>query len=790
MIKVHGLLGAPDRALIEAAADADFVVGGARHLDALGVGQVRRIELGALSKAVERIKSLPPETDVVVVASGDPLFFGVVRRLRAAGFRPTVRPAVSSIAAAFAAVGLPWDDAAVVSVHGRPLEPAVRLARRAGKVAVFTSVDNGIRELAAALDGLERWYVLAERLGEDDERVRVLTASQARVVEPLEPNVVLILDRHPSADDAPWPGEVAGAVPLPRARRGSGEPPVIGQVTGGAASLARADAIDAILGVTTRRYTDGAADGLPRAWAECDLIVSHLALGATTRIVAPLLASKATDPGVVVIDEAGRFAVPLVGGHAGGANALAERLAEGLGATAVVTTATDSLGIPALDNLGWGWEGDVAQVTRAVLDGEPVAIVRAQAWPMPPLPPNVSADAEAPAARIFVSDEAVSPDALPTVVLRPKSLVVGMGCNRGTPVEALRGLLTAALADAGLAAGSLAAIVSVDAKSDEAGLIELADVLGVPFVTFPADRLAAIEVPNPSEAAARAVGTPSVAEASVLARGADLLVPKRRGDGATCAIGRLPARGRLAVVGLGPGERDLTTPRAQQVIRDSEVIVGYGPYVDQIADLIRPGAAVHASGMGTEEQRTSLAIAEARAGRSVALVCSGDPAIYAMASPTLEQGTEGIDVEIVPGVTASLAVSAILGAPLGHDHATLSLSDLHTDWETIERRLRAAAEGDLVTVLYNPRSRTRLKHLPRALEIFAAHRPPTTPVAVVEEACRPGQKVTCATLADFDPEWVNMNSLVVVGSSTTRYLPTGGGETVMVTPRDYHWMNR
>ncbi|MEN0072119.1 MAG: precorrin-3B C(17)-methyltransferase, partial [Propionicimonas sp.] len=143
-----------------------------------------------------------------------------------------------------------------------------------------------------------------------------------------------------------------------------------------------------------------------------------------------------------------------------------------------------------------------------------------------------------------------------------------------------------------------------------------------------------------------------------------------------------------------------------------------------------------------------------------------------------------------PGVTASLAASAILGAPLGHDHATISLSDLHTDWPTIERRLAAAAAADLVTVLYNPRSRTRLRHLPRALEIFAEHRPATTPVAVVEEACRPGQKVTTATLADFDPAVVNMNSLVVVGSSTTRYLPTGDGATVMVTPRDYHWMTR
>ncbi|WP_245581303.1 precorrin-3B C(17)-methyltransferase [Propionicicella superfundia] len=567
-------------------------------------------------------------------------------------------------------------------------------------------------------------------------------------------------------------------------------------MTSGPASRARADRIDQILGEPTRRYADGAVAGLPAAWSECDLIISHLALGATTRLIAPLLASKHTDPGVVVIDEAGRFVVPLVGGHGGGANDLARRLADRLGATAVITTATDALGLPALDTLGWPWSGDVASVTRAILDGRPVGVVRARRWPLPPLPENaqvVDAGREpvGMVARVLVTDEVSPPaDGLPTVVLNPPSLVVGMGCNRGTSVDALQELLTSSLAAAGLAAASVAALVSVDAKADEPGLAGLAARLGVPFVTYPAETLAGQDVPNPSAAPQAAVGTPSVAEASVLAHGADLVVEKRRTPEATCAIGRLPARGRLTVVGLGPGSRDLTTPRAQQAIREASVVVGYRPYISQVKDLLRPGTRIASTPMGKEEERTATAIEFARAGNVVALISSGDPAIYAMASPTLEQGTEGIDVEVVPGVTASLAASAILGAPLGHDHATISLSDLHTDWDTILRRVRAAAEADLVTVLYNPRSRTRLHHLPDAMALLAAHRPPATPVAVVEEAYRPGQRVTLSTIAEFDPAVVNMNSLVVVGSSTTRYLPAGAGGTAMVTPRDYHWMSR
>lgn len=154
----------------------------------------------------------------------------------------------------------------------------------------------------------------------------------------------------------------------------------------------------------------------------------------------------------------------------------------------------------------------------------------------------------------------------------------------------------------------------------------------------------------------------------------------------------------------------------------------------------------------------------------------------------LEQGTDGIEVVVVPGVTAGLAASAILGAALGHDHALISLSDLHTSWEAIERRVVAAAEGDLITVLYNPRSRTRTWQLPRVLQIMAAHRPATTPVAVVAQAERPRQAVVLSTLAEFDPEVVDMNSLVVIGSTTSTYVTSGGGERRFITPRDYAWM--
>jgi len=175
-------------------------------------------------------------------------------------------------------------------------------------------------------------------------------------------------------------------------------------------------------------------------------------------------------------------------------------------------------------------------------------------------------------------------------------------------------------------------------------------------------------------------------------------------------------------------------------------------------------------------------VAQAQAGHAVALIGSGDAGVYAMGSPALELAGDDIDVTVVPGVTAALAVAAVLGAPLGHDHVMISLSDLHTAWPVIERRIIAAAEADLVTCFYNPASARRTWQLRRAIELLTARRPPATPVGWVRDATRPGQAASVATLADFDPGLVDMHTLVVVGSSRTR---VQGGR--MVTPRDYRW---
>lgn len=555
---------------------------------------------------------------------------------------------------------------------------------------------------------------------------------------------------------------------------------MIGLISATAAGAAARDRLAAAWPERTRVYEGPVGEAVRAAFAECEQLVCFLATGAVVRLLAPLLAGKAADPGVVCVDEGGRFAVSLLGGHGGGANALAREVGEVLGAEPVVTTATDAVGLPGLDTLGLPYEGSVAAVSRALLDGEPVALEAEVAWPLPPLPVSPQGSYT-----IRVTDRAGAPGER-EVLLRPPSLVVGVGASKGAPVEEVLGLVEEALREAGLSPRSLAELATVDAKAEEPGIVAAAERLGVPLVTYSAEELAAVEVPNPSDAPLAAVGTPSVAEAAALVRGGELLVPKKKSAGqpamATCAVVRRPARGRLAVVGLGPGARDLLTPRAAAELRRASVLVGLDQYVDQIRDLLRPGTRVLESGLGAEEERARTAVAQARKGHAVALIGSGDAGVYAMASPALAEASDDIDVVGVPGVTAALAAGAILGAPLGHDHVSISLSDLHTPWEVIERRVRAAAESDLVVTFYNPRSRGRDWQLPKALAILAGHREPTTPVGVVRNASRPDESGRVTTLAALDPATVDMMTVVTVGNTATRRI---AGR--MVTPRGYRW---
>jgi len=542
-------------------------------------------------------------------------------------------------------------------------------------------------------------------------------------------------------------------------------------------------------------------DTVREEWEHCDGLIVFAAAGLVVRAVAALLRDKHHDPAVVSVDETGQHAVVLLGGHQRNGNDLARQVAALTGATPVISTATDLAGLPAVDAIeGFTARGDIAGLSRQWLDGNPPTLSvddALRSWPVPScLADLATTDAteqtDMAASPLLRVSDCVTDTRPGEVTLVPRCLVVGVGASKGASTEGLYDAVHQALSSAGLDVSAVAAVATLDAKAAEPAIVELAERLGVGIVSLGASLLCSVEVPNPSEIVRKAVGTPSVAEAAAVVAagpGSRLVSTKTISatrDSTVAIARRLSAAGSLHVVGLGPGHPAMRTFQAAAAVRHAEVVVGYSGYIDAARDLLSSSQQVISYPIGAEGDRVRHALELAAQGRRVALVCSGDPGIYALASLTFEVAEELAAfsvtpvVHVVAGVTAALSAAALLGAPLGHDHATVSLSDLLTPWEHIERRVVAAAEGDFVVSFYNPRSARRSTQLPSALKIMSRHRAPSTPAAVVTDAGRPTQTVIRTVLGDLDPRAVGMFSLVVVGSTTTRWI----GDR-MVTPRGY-----
>ncbi|KUJ65968.1 precorrin-3B C17-methyltransferase [Streptomyces albus subsp. albus] len=247
------------------------------------------------------------------------------------------------------------------------------------------------------------------------------------------------------------------------------------------------------------------------------------------------------------------------------------------------------------------------------------------------------------------------------------------------------------------------------------------------------------------------------------------------------------ARGEVVVVGLGPAGPLWLTPEARGELAAAEELVGYTTYLDRVP--VRPGQVRHASDNKVEAERAEFALDLARRGRRVAVVSSGDPGVFAMATAVLEAASEepyrDVPVRVLPGMTAAHAAAARAGAPLGHDYAVVSLSDRLKPWEVIAERLAAAAAADLVLALYNPGSRSRVWQVGKARELLLAHRSPDTPVVLGRDVGGPEESVRIVRLADLDPAQVDMRTILLVGSSQTRTVTRGDGTRIVWTPRRY-----
>jgi cobalt-precorrin 5A hydrolase/precorrin-3B C17-methyltransferase len=744
--------------------------------------------------------------DVAVLCEGDPFLYGsfmyLYERL-AARCRVEVVPGVSSLGAVAAAAGVPLAAGnATLLVLPAPL-PESTLAKHlaAAEAAVIVKVGRHLAKVRRVLG----------RLGRDNGAVYVERATMAG--QRVAPLAAIADDAAPYFSAILVPPAVARQPRAALAPAGCALVALTAEAGHTASRLRTALPGSSVHGLAGRidgaevAFTDTASH-LRRLFATGTPIVGVCAAGILIRALATVIADKRQEPPVLAVAEDGSAVVPLLGGHHGG-HALTRAVAAALGAFPAITAAGDlRLGF-AVDDPPPGWRmanpGAAKAVSAALLAGEPVAL-RVEAGDAGWLRGSGAPFAADAGLAVTVSDRADAATSDGTsLVLRPPVLAVGVGCERNAAPDPVVAFVLETLDRHGLARDAVSCVASLDLKADEPAVHAVASALGVPARFFTADELEA-EAPRlvtPSATVFREVGCHGVAEGAALAAaGAEavLAVAKTKGPRATCAVARArrdivaadvgQPRGRLAVVGLGPGCADWRTPEATRVLSEATDVVGLQLYLDLAKDLVA-GKACHATLLSEETARARLALELAAGGRAVALVSSGDAGIYGMASlvfELLEREPEPawrrIAVTVVPGLSALQAAAARIGAPLGHDFCAVSLSDLLTPWPDIERRLRAAADGDFVVALYNPVSKRRTWQLAAARDILLAGRPPETPVVLARNLGREGERIDVVALADLEPGHADMLTLVVVGSSHTRAFEAGGRRWVF-TPRGY-----
>jgi cobalt-precorrin 5A hydrolase/precorrin-3B C17-methyltransferase len=499
-------------------------------------------------------------------------------------------------------------------------------------------------------------------------------------------------------------------------------------------------------------------------------IIALCAAGIVIRTLAPLLLEKGAEPAVLAVAEDGSAVVPLLGGL-GGVNVMAREIAAALQVAPAITTSGELRFGTCLLNPPSGYAlADLESGKRFVSDllaGHSVRIEGAAPWlDQAQLPQDPQAQRSihvSSAQRVASADE---------LLIYPRSVAVAVTAEVADLANVVRNALHAAT----VAVPALACLVAADTDMASTNLREAALELGVPlrFVAAQSDlqTLARVAVP--------AANVISVEHLAIAIAEQPLDVSQ---------IGR--PRGRLAVIGLGPGAAELMVPAVKAELARATDVLGYETYV-RMAGPFRDDQVQHCTDNREEMQRARHAFRLAAEGRSVIVVSSGDPGVFAMAAAVLEALHESddpawhsVDLEILPGVSASLATAAQAGAPLGHDFCVMSLSDNLKPWSIIEKRLDLAAEADLALAFYNPISRARPWQLGRALEIVARHRTPQTPVVLGRDIGRPGQTLRTTTLGALTADQVDMRTMVLIGSSTTCTFTRASGGHWVYTPRWY-----
>ena len=502
-------------------------------------------------------------------------------------------------------------------------------------------------------------------------------------------------------------------------------------------------------------------------------IIALCAAGIVIRALAPRLAEagKTDDPPVLAIAEDGSAVVPLLGGLTG-ANELARQLGDVLGIAAAITTSGELRFGTCLLHPPPGYVlADLEQGKHFVADllaGNDTRIDGDAPWL-----DHVALPRGTDSGHVIRVTAERGPGSSTELRIHPRSVAIAVA----DPDE-LDAAIVQAFAEHGLALAALAAIVAPTAWMSRKTLHQTAARFDAALRFVDVD-----EHSDPATWLDRLNDTP---HRRLGDRTRAIVVAERPLD--VAVLGR--ARGSVAVIGLGPGRADYMIPAARDALQRADDILGYVPYV-AMAGPLRPGQVAYPSDNREELQRARHAFELAMQGRRVAIVSSGDPGIFAMAAAVLEALEQGqaawhdVELQIYPGVSAAMATAAIAGAPLGHDFCLISLSDNLKPWDVIEKRLRLAAEADLVMGFYNPMSKHRPHQLERAIAILRDYRGGDTPVVLGRDIGRPGEMLLTLALRDLRIDQVDTRTTVIVGSSTTRRLARPGGGEWVYTPRWY-----
>ncbi|WP_442938697.1 precorrin-3B C(17)-methyltransferase [Nostoc sp.] len=511
-------------------------------------------------------------------------------------------------------------------------------------------------------------------------------------------------------------------------------------------------------------------------------LIGICAAGILIRTLAPLLSDKRQEPPVLAVAEDGSAVVPLLDGL-GGVNDLARRIAEALDVKPAITTTGDlRLGTTLLSpppGYHLANPDDAKKFISDLLAGAQVKLEGIAPWLSDsklPIDPNGDLT-------IQVTERLVIPT-VNCLVYHPATIAIAIS---DIIIDDAAALVHQLLADAALEKASVAGIFAPIATAADPTIHAVASALGIPARFFTPNQLESLLSQGYSPAQAAAIAATGTSPLSSLSPQIAIAIAPQPID--PSSIGQ--PRGRLAIIGTGPGGSMWMSPEVKEILKSATDLVGYKTYLDLIGSLA-DGKQRHESDNREEEARAKMALDLAVSGRYVAVVSSGDPGIYAMATAVFEvcdryakPEWDSIDIHVAPGISAMQAAAAAIGAPLGHDFCAISLSDILKPWSAIAQRIAAAAEADFVIAFYNPVSKERTWQLAEARNILLRYRTPDTPVVLARNLGRPGQTVKAIALDQLAPATADMRTIIIVGSTKTRTIKRSNGSIWVYTPRRY-----